>query len=53
MRDLTIEDFKRWGAQGGKTKGISKVRGDSEYYRTISKKRKGIKEIEAAHSKSD
>lgn len=31
--------FSKWGAQGGKKKGKSKVRGDSEYYRTIAKKR--------------
>lgn len=42
MKDktFTLEQFKQWGKQGGKKKGQSKVRGDSEYYRTISNKRK-------------
>ena len=33
-----IDNFKRWGSKGGKKKGSTKVRGDSEYYRNIAKK---------------
>jgi hypothetical protein len=42
--NLTREQFKNWGKQGGVKgglkKGKSKVRGDSEYYRNIARKRK-------------
>jgi hypothetical protein len=40
---FTLEQFKKWGSKGGKTTGKSKVRGDSEYYRQLAKKRKNIK----------
>ncbi len=36
-KELTIEQFKQWGSQGGKKKGASKIRGDSEYYSKIAK----------------
>jgi hypothetical protein len=39
-KTLSIEDFQKWGAQGGKKKGSSKARGDSEYYKNLAKKRK-------------
>lgn len=37
----SVKDYlARIGSKGGKAKGKSKVRGDSEYYRRIRKKRK-------------
>lgn len=41
-KQLSIEDFKRWGKQGGKKTGVTKRRGDSEYYRNLAKKRKKL-----------
>lgn len=36
------KQFEEWGSKGGKKKGMTKVRGDSEYYRNIVKNRKKI-----------
>lgn len=33
-----LDSFKKWGAIGGKTTGVKKQRGDSEYYRQLRKK---------------
>jgi hypothetical protein len=38
MKTYTIKQFQEWGKKGGSTKGKSKVRGNSEYYRNIRKK---------------
>ena len=32
--------FSNWGSQGGKKKGITKMRGDSKYYKNLAKKGK-------------
>jgi len=40
LSSIPLNTFRTWGAQGGKKKGKSKVRGDSEYYRKIAKRRK-------------
>jgi hypothetical protein len=40
MIDTLKEHLRKVGAKGGKAKGKSKVRGDSEYYRKIAKQRK-------------
>lgn len=39
-KTFTTNDFKKWGAIGGRKKGETKKRGDSNYYRRISKNRK-------------
>ena len=39
MKKELRDYFKKIGAKGGKTTGESKLRGDSEYYRRLSKKR--------------
>ena len=41
-KDPVGEYLARIGSKGGKTKGKSKVRGDSDYYSRISK-RKAVK----------
>ena len=38
MKTYTKEQFQKWGKRGGSKKGKTKVRGNSEYYRNISKK---------------
>lgn len=42
MEFTVIDEFKRWGSQGGKKKGSSKIRGNSEYYSNLSKRAKKI-----------
>ena len=39
------EYMNRYRSKGGKVRGRSKVRGDSEYYRNLAKKRKDRKLI--------
>lgn len=36
--EMYYESFKKTGSLGGKTKGESKRRGDSEYYRKLREK---------------
>jgi hypothetical protein len=38
MTDTLREHLRKAGMKGGKATGKAKVRGDAEYYRTISKK---------------
>jgi len=38
VADRWTEHLRKAGQKGGQAKGKAKVRGDSEYYRTISQK---------------